>query len=1160
MSGPVNFSELFNFPEYEDAIRRITAANKEFADTLRSVGSLMKQVWEASQKDVAVLGQKFEATNENLNGFSKIFTNVNSEVEAHGVKIATLKKAYKDFEDTITVTEDSVLGLGSKLKTIKAQYDSLDPSIVGNKEKMSLLAKEYQDTTKQISSLEKELKGATKTVAAAEGSYTFMSQKLTEFRKRIKDIPGAFDEMTGAINEADPEVKKIADDIKKYDTALKAADASMGNFTRNVGDYEGKTVSLKSQLRTLIADMAEMKAAGKDDSDAYREMAKAAGEMKLAIGDANDEVKYFGAERQNLQGVIGVLQGVGAAAGIAEGGMALFGIQNKSVEESIKRLVAIQTIMNGVNEIGTILEKESAAMLFVTNAQKKIGVLATRLQTAAESESIVIRKAATAAQWLLNKAMNANPAFLLITIIAALAGAVLLLTRNSKEQAEAQEAVNEKLQAYLDLINERLDLVKKSSDIQVEQNQRQERSLQNQIDLKKAQRATDEELVKLQTHLDEVKIKNANQLRTAIERQNKEALVGYNIALNVGEKASTLEEARTQLLKRTRDAQVELNKIGAKEGIDSDLYKAQKTYLDNINSQYSTINGQIKNMADANKGVADAYKTTEVDKLNNTRLLHENYLKGRLTQINTELQKSKEGSEQEYQIKLKQIERQRQLDIYGSKTLEDKNLINAKAERDTAELTADYKLKIAQSEVNAEISILNSKLSVVQIGSDSELRIKQDLIDKEAQLSILGIKNSINNETEKAANISEINSKALKDKKDLEREKLKSDYDNNQESIKAARDLAKIKAQITLADNGTSKQEKKAAAKILTPQQDLIANEKQQKDLDLNKAMFATAEEYEKAKDALVLEHEQIRLGIIQQKAEQEKEIRQGVFDTIIMGIQGLAELYKSDSDARISQFDMAKANMLKLAGDDKDKQWQIEMDYQKKINKEKAKQAKIDRAMALFNIAISTAQAVMSVLSTGGGTRYADAGITAAILSGIVIAQGAIQAGLVLAKPLPQFRSGTKNAPEGFAVVNDAPGNNYKELIFNKKSGAAYIPQKRNQVTWLNRGDVVLNAVETQGILNKNKNIDQIVNQSLLHHSMAKNLAEGRKFEVEHTMLNAMQSIRLNEKEIGREVGEQLKGITIEQTVLDERGYRKSIKKGNTTIVYLNERHSLNG
>lgn len=75
------------------------------------------------------------------------------------------------------------------------------------------------------------------------------------------------------------------------------------------------------------------------------------------------------------------------------------------------------------------------------------------------------------------------------------------------------------------------------------------------------------------------------------------------------------------------------------------------------------------------------------------------------------------------------------------------------------------------------------------------------------------------------------------------------------------------------------------------------------------------------------------------------------------------------------------------------------EAELEKKKAELAVKQAKRDRAMALANIALNTAQAIMSIWAQ---VPKVDFGVTAGILTGFVTALGALQAATVLATPLP--------------------------------------------------------------------------------------------------------------------------------------------------------------
>jgi hypothetical protein len=69
-------------------------------------------------------------------------------------------------------------------------------------------------------------------------------------------------------------------------------------------------------------------------------------------------------------------------------------------------------------------------------------------------------------------------------------------------------------------------------------------------------------------------------------------------------------------------------------------------------------------------------------------------------------------------------------------------------------------------------------------------------------------------------------------------------------------------------------------------------------------------------------------------------------------------------------------------------------------ISAEKTQQAKQDKALALFNIGVSTAEAIIKFLANPGGT----AGVALSIIAGIT---GAAQLAAVASKPIPKFERG---------------------------------------------------------------------------------------------------------------------------------------------------------
>ena len=117
-----------------------------------------------------------------------------------------------------------------------------------------------------------------------------------------------------------------------------------------------------------------------------------------------------------------------------------------------------------------------------------------------------------------------------------------------------------------------------------------------------------------------------------------------------------------------------------------------------------------------------------------------------------------------------------------------------------------------------------------------------------------------------------------------------------------------------------------------------------------------------------------------------------------------------------------------------------------------KRKQAIQDKAQALFNIAIFTAQAIIAALASvpPNPVQAAAAAVT-----------GAVQAGIVASRPIPEFYKGTDYSPEGLAYV----GERGAELIEYPDGTQRIATQKA--LEYLPEGTKVKTASETKQILN---------------------------------------------------------------------------------------------
>jgi ribosome-associated translation inhibitor RaiA len=190
-------------------------------------------------------------------------------------------------------------------------------------------------------------------------------------------------------------------------------------------------------VRQLTQLAMEARALGPEFAQVANEIIKQAGRMKDAIADTRGEVTYFASDTRRLDAVLGGIQGVAGAFGVAQGAAAVFGGENKELQQTMVKLQGIMALVTGLQAVQNTLQAESAFMVGLTTA-------ATKIQT------YVLGQATVAAR-VYSAALVATGAG------AIIAGLVLIYNalQNNTEAAEAAEEAQKKYTTELEAYNNR---------------------------------------------------------------------------------------------------------------------------------------------------------------------------------------------------------------------------------------------------------------------------------------------------------------------------------------------------------------------------------------------------------------------------------------------------------------------------------------------------------------------------------------------------------------------------------------------------------------------------------------------------------------------------------------------------------------------------------
>lgn len=220
-------------------------------------------------------------------------------------------------------------------------------------------------------------------------------------------------------------------------------------------------------------------------SQKYIDTLKKLGAVKDDIGDLNAEINAFNPEGK-VQAFGNVISGVASGFQAATGAVALFGGENKELEKQLVKLQAVMAFTEGIK--GVVAMGDSFKALSNTMKLTAVG-----------------QKIVTAAQWLWNAALNANPIGLLVIGLTALIAGIKLFAGATDSAAEKQERLNKLQEEHIRIIERDIEAIKKLKQIN-------DSSLKSEIDLAKARGASITEIRDLERKALEDKLSDLNYI------------------------------------------------------------------------------------------------------------------------------------------------------------------------------------------------------------------------------------------------------------------------------------------------------------------------------------------------------------------------------------------------------------------------------------------------------------------------------------------------------------------------------------------------------------------------------------------------------------------------------------------------------------------------
>jgi len=335
-------------------------------------------------------------------------------------------------------------------------------------------------------------------------------------------------------------------------------------------------------------------------------------------------------------------------------------------------------------------------------------------------------------------------------------------------------------------------------------------------------------------------------------------------------------------------------------------------------------------------------------------------------------------------------------------------------------MNKDHDAKKSAESLNADISLIESQLAGVREGSNEEYQLKAEMIDKKRALDVKGAESTITDEKEKVAKIIDINAKAVKEMADLK-------YNKAIESINKVSALENLWASQDYADGLMTKGE--------------FENEKLKITRKGLESELAELEAHGKSTIEVRQKIADMDVAVTEKTEELKKEVRDKAFETVGMLGNALMDGEKSRLNQQLSDLDQYYTTDVEAAKKNKNLKLITEKEYNKKQLAIRQDIARADKKQATFNVMLNAAQAIMSIWS-----KWAALPVVAAVLTGLVVAQTAIQLNSIKNQPIPKYAKGRKGSGAGQGEMAWV-GEQGPEIMY-VPNGASILPaHKSNKV-----------------------------------------------------------------------------------------------------------------
>ncbi len=428
-----------------ESARKLSEAEKKLVDSLKastqSFGDLAatSAANEIAMKKLAASKKEVEkAFKDGLISEEKYLITlgkIKEQQTAFSVSQQQVNLALRNLEKESQAAEGSLNELRAQLNLSQQAFDKLAQADREGETGQALL-KNIGDLNQKVSELEQSTGRFQRSVGNYQGSAKIIVDALKDVEQEIENLKNRQNELQN-LSKSNP----IGFKLQGGDQALKDVNAQLARTTQQFQTLDkittspqflniaGKAGDVNKELRFFTQRLNELETAGLRNTKVYDDVRQRLAELTDQAADTKAEIKALASDTRSFDLFSGSVAFAADAFQTLAGAAALAGGSEEEVAKITQRLIAVQTVANGVKGIATQLtEKGTAANKVYAFVQ---GLVSLSMDKTAAS------------------AVRLKAALGLIAIAATVIGAVIIamsqLDRKLSETRQRQQDLNDVL-------------------------------------------------------------------------------------------------------------------------------------------------------------------------------------------------------------------------------------------------------------------------------------------------------------------------------------------------------------------------------------------------------------------------------------------------------------------------------------------------------------------------------------------------------------------------------------------------------------------------------------------------------------------------------------------------------------------------------------------